>query len=84
MVVLQSPLAPQAYEFSSPFLVPPGELAQESESGIQEAENSGLRRNHLCEECHMHYLATPIARRFDVSSGVIEQRFLKEKHWPLL
>jgi Zn-dependent peptidase ImmA (M78 family) len=31
----------------------------------------------------MQYLAKPIARRFEVSSSVIERRLMKEKLWPL-
>jgi len=77
-------LESHAYEFAGRFLVPPQELQQEREVAIEQAETSGLARNQLREDSHMQYLAKPIARRFEVSSGVIERRLLKEKLWPLV
>lgn len=67
-------LESHAYEFAGRFLVPPQELQQELEVAIEQAETSGLARNQLREDSHMQYLAKPIARRFEVSSGVIERR----------
>ena len=76
-------LESHAYEFAGRFLVPPGELQQELEAAIEQAETSGLPRNQIREDSHMQYLAKPIARRFEVSSGVIERRLTKEGLWPL-
>jgi Zn-dependent peptidase ImmA (M78 family) len=72
-----------AYEFAGRFLVPPNELHRELESAIEQAEANGLPRNQLREDSHMQYLAKPIARRFEVSSSVIERRLAKERLWPL-
>ena len=77
-------LESQVYEFAGRFLVPPQELQQELEDAVQQAEASGLARGQLREDSHMQYLAKPIARRFEVSSSVIERRLLKEKLWPLV
>lgn len=76
-------LESHAYEFAGRFLVPPRELQQELDAAIEQAEANGLPRNQLREDSHMQYLAKPIARRFEVSSGVIERRLTKEKLWPL-
>jgi Predicted Zn peptidase len=76
-------LESQAYEFAGRFLVPPKELRQELEAAVEQAEAGGLARNQLREDSHMQYLAKPIARRFEVSSNVIEKRLLKESLWPL-
>jgi hypothetical protein len=77
-------LESHAYEFAGRFLVPPAELSVELEAAIKLAESSGLLREQLQEDSHMQYLAKPIARRFEVSSSVIEKRLMKEKLWPLL
>lgn len=76
-------LESHANEFAGRFLVPSNELQSEFEAAIQQAEQNGLPRNQLTEESHMQYLAKPIARRFEVSSSVIERRLMKEKLWPL-
>ncbi len=76
-------LESHAYEFAGRFLVPPAQLGEELDAAIELAERSGLRRDQLQEDSHMQYLAKPIARRFEVSSSVIERRLIKEKLWPL-
>ena len=76
-------LESQANEFAGRFLVPLEDLRSEFEASIVQAEENGLPRNQLREDSHMQYLAKPIARRFEVSSSVIERRLTKEKLWPL-
>lgn len=76
-------LESHAYEFAGRFLVPPAQLSEELDAAIELAERSGLPREQLQEDSHMQYLAKPIARRFEVSSSVVERRLIKEKLWPL-
>ncbi len=72
-----------AYEFAGRFLVPPDKLSAEFEAVISQAEQNGVRRSELRDDSHMGYLAKPIARKFAVSSDVIERRLVKEGLWPL-
>ena len=72
-----------AYEFAGRFLVPPADLKKEFNAVISEVEQKGLPKSELRDDAHLQYLAIPLARRFKVSSGVIERRLAKEKLWPL-
>jgi len=76
-------LESHANEFAGRFLVPPTELRTEFEAAIRQVELSGLPREQLQEDSQMQYLAKPIARRFEVSSNVVERRLTREKLWPL-
>lgn len=76
-------LESHANEFAGRFLVPPEELRAEFQEAIRQVEQSGLPREKLREDSQMQYLAKPIARRFEVSSSVIERRLGREKLWPL-
>jgi hypothetical protein len=72
-----------AYEFAGRFLVPPEALRREFDSAILLAEQNGIPRSQLQGDAHLQYLAKPVSRKFEVSSGVIERRLTKEKFWPL-
>jgi hypothetical protein len=73
-----------AYEFAGRFLVPPGALRREFDAAIVLAEQNGMPRVQLQTDAHLQYLAKPVSRKFEVSSGVIERRLTKEKLWPLV
>ena len=72
-----------AYEFAGRFLVPPEALRREFDAAILLAEQNGMSRTQLQGDAHLQYLAKPVSRKFEVSSGVIERRLTKEKLWPL-
>jgi hypothetical protein len=72
-----------AYEFAGRFMVPPDALRRELEAAIVLVEGNGLPRISLTEDSHLAYIATGIAKSFDLSSGVIERRLKIERMWPL-
>jgi hypothetical protein len=72
-----------AYEFAGRFMVPPVALTAELEKALVLVEKNGLSRAALCEDAHLAYIATGIAKAFDLSSDVIERRLKSESLWPL-
>ena len=71
-----------ANEFAGRLLVPVEDLNWAFEEVLLETEKNGLPRNRLTD-AFLEYLYAPLADRFAVSPGVIEQRLLREKLWPL-
>ncbi len=71
-----------AYEFAGRFMVPPVALEAELEKALVQAEQGGLSRSAICDDGCLAYIANGIAKRFDLSSEVIERRLKKEGLWP--
>lgn len=72
-----------ASEFAGRFMVPPDALRSELEKALLLVEENGLPRTRLTEDSHLVYIATGIAKSFDLSSDVIERRLKYEQLWPL-
>ena len=54
------------------------------EAALLLVEKSGLFRSQLCDDVHLAYIANGIARKFDLSSEVIERRLKNENLWPII
>ncbi len=71
----------QAYAFAGLVLVPPDPLRDAYRKAVRAARKVGLSIQKVGEVARP-YIAGWLARRFDVSSQVIEKRLEKDRLWP--
>ena len=71
----------QAYTFAGLILVPPVPLKKKFGEAVHQADAAGLSIRKAGDVAKL-YIASWLAKGFDVSSQVIEKRLEKDKLWP--
>lgn len=71
----------QAYAFAGLILVPPVPLKKKFAEAVHQANAAGLSIRKVGDVAKL-YIASWLAKEFDVSSQVIEKRLEKDKLWP--
>jgi hypothetical protein len=71
-----------AYEFAGRLLVPRDKLSDHLDDAIAVAESAGFDSWDKSGDSTRAFIATAIARYFDVSQQVIEKRLMRENLWP--
>ena len=71
-----------AYEFAGRLLVPPKLLKEELFGAVKQADRIGFMDWEKSGDAAREYISNKLARKFGVSSEVIEKRIIREGFWP--